>query len=181
MTAEQTNPGIGTPIVAAALEELARTVKMRLEEPYHFRFVSAQQAQPLTMALYRWGINGQQGPSPTGTATAAEFRATIYYQSAAAAALAAFYRVLCVIAVEFAEAAADGFRVGHLASPCAALRSLIERIAHAASLADAIRKFAGSADPPRDAAKAFDRRFHADNEGSLRYPARLGQVGEGRF
>ncbi len=146
MTAEHANYGMGTPIVAA-LEELTRTVKLRIEKPHHFRFVSAQQAQPFTMAYYRWGIGGQQGPSPTSTATAAEFRAAIYYQSMAAAALAAFYRVACVIAVEFAEAAADGFRVGHLTSPCTALRCLIERIAHATSLADAIRNFPAASIP----------------------------------
>jgi hypothetical protein len=139
MTAEHANYGAGTPTVAA-LEELAQTVKLPIEKPHHFRFVSVQQAQPLTMAYYRWGVGGQQEPSPTRTATAAEFRAAIYYQSMTAAALAAFYRVACVTTVEFAEAAADGFRIGQLTSPCAALRCLIERIAHAASLADAIRE-----------------------------------------
>jgi hypothetical protein len=102
------------------------------------------------MAYYRWGVGGQQEPSPTRTATAAEFRAAIYYQSMTAAALAAFYRVACVTTVEFAEAAADGFRIGQLTSPCAALRCLIERIAHAASLADAIRDLP-TAPIPREA------------------------------
>jgi hypothetical protein len=138
MIADRADYGTGTPIVAA-LEELARTTKQRVEKPHHFRFVSGQQALPFTMAYYRWGTGGQQGAPPTSTATAAEFRAAIYYQSMAAAALAAFYRVACVIAVEFAETAADGFRTGRLTSPCTALRCLIERIAHAASLADAIR------------------------------------------
>ena len=135
---ERANYGAGTPIVAA-LEEIAWSTRLRIDKPYHFRFVSAQQAQPFTIAYYRWGTGGQQGPSPTRSASAAEFRAAIYFQSTTAAALAAFLRVACIIAAELAETAAEGFRVGHLTSPCTALRCLIERIGHAVSLADAIK------------------------------------------
>jgi hypothetical protein len=133
---ERANYGAGTPIVAA-LEEIAGALRMRLDKPHHFRFVSVHQAEPFTISYYRWGTSGQQGPSPT--TSAAEFRAAIYYQSTAAAALAAYLRVACVIATEFAETAAEGFRIGHLTSPCAALRCLIERVGHAVSLADVIK------------------------------------------
>jgi hypothetical protein len=44
-----------------------------------------------------------------------------------------------VTAVEFGVAAAEGFRAGQLTVPCAALRCLIERIAHAGAVADAVR------------------------------------------
>jgi len=41
--------------------------------------------------------------------------------------------------VEFGTAAAEGFKAGHLTVPCAALRCLIERIAHVGAVAEAVR------------------------------------------
>ncbi len=123
--------------VIAALEEVAAELKTHVQKPYRFRFPSQLQAKPFEQAFYKWIAGGRVGPQPL--ADPASFRAAIYNQSTTSSALAAFHRVMCVISVEFAESSADGFRKGQLSVPCAAPRSLIERIAHTVALSDGIK------------------------------------------
>ena len=69
----------------------------------------------------------------------AAIRAMIYDISRTAGELTAFFKVASVVIVEFAEAAADAFRSGNMVLGCAALRCLIERIAHASATANALK------------------------------------------
>jgi hypothetical protein len=123
--------------VIAALDDVAAELKAHVQKPYHFRFPSQLQAKPFEQAFYKWVAGGRVGPQPPSDP--ASLRAAMYNQSTTASALAAFHRVMCVISVEFAESSADGFRKGQLTVPCAALRSLIERIAHTVALSDAVK------------------------------------------
>jgi hypothetical protein len=123
--------------VIAALDDVAAELKAHVQKPYHFRFPSQLQAKPFEQAFYKWVAGGRVGPQPP--ADPASLRAAMYNQGTAASALAAFHRVMCVISVEFAESSAYGFRKGQLTVPCAALRSLIERIAHTVALSDAVK------------------------------------------
>jgi hypothetical protein len=123
--------------IIAALDEVVAETRARIQKPYHFRFPSQLQAKPFEQAYHKWVVGGQVGPQPL--ADPASFRAAMYNQSTTASMLAAFPRVVSVISIEFAENSADGFRKGQLTVPCAALRSLIERIAHAVALSDAIK------------------------------------------
>jgi hypothetical protein len=72
-------------------------------------------------------------------ASPAIFRAMIYDQAKPASQLAAFCRVVSVTALEFAEAAVEGFRSGRVVVPYAAMRCFIERTAHAAAITDAVK------------------------------------------
>jgi hypothetical protein len=119
------------------LEVIIAKVKERVTNPYQFRFVSAGQAKQAEMLLGSWAQAGRPGPQPV--VDPISFRAAIYNQGRTSALLAAFHRVTSVTTTEFGAAAAEGFRAGNLTVPCAALRCLIERIALAGALADAVR------------------------------------------
>jgi hypothetical protein len=133
------------------LDGIMAKIKERITKPYQFRFGSGGQAKQAELPLARWVLGGEVGPQPV--ANRASFRALIYGHGRASAQLAAFHRVTSVIAVEFGVAAAEGFRAGQLTVPCAALRCLIERIAHAAAVADAARRAEGPMCPPNDPRK----------------------------
>ena len=128
------------------LDGIMAKIKDRITKPYQYRFVSAGQAKQAELPLARWVLGGQVGPQPD--VNRASFRAFIYGHGRAAAQLAAFHRVTTVTAVEFGVAAADGFRAGQLTVPCAALRCLIERIAHATAVADAAKRVNAVPVPP---------------------------------
>jgi hypothetical protein len=124
--------------ILSTLDGTMAKIKDRITKPYQYRFVSAGQAKQAELPLARWVLGGEVGPQPV--ANRASFRALIYSHGRYSAVLAAFHRVTSVTAVEFGVAAAEGFRAGQLTVPCAALRCLIERIAHAGAVADAAKR-----------------------------------------
>jgi hypothetical protein len=132
--------------IIAALEEVIVDTKSRIRRPYHFRFPSQIQAKPFEESFQKWVSGGMKGSLPVDNPL--YFRTAVYNQSTTASMLAAFYRSASVIAIEFAESSLDGFRQGQLTVPCAALRSLIERIAHAVALSHATRGMPSAPIPP---------------------------------
>jgi hypothetical protein len=119
------------------LEEAIYFLARRVQTVHRFRFVSSAQALPSSVAFAQWVRNGRLGPEPI--ATIAELRATVYDQAESASQLIAFPKVASVVAVELAEAAVGGLRAGQVIVTYTALRGFIERTAHAAALAEALR------------------------------------------
>lgn len=122
--------------IAVALGTTIDAVRRRIAKPYDFCFISQQQASHWPMAVDRWSKAGRVGARPR--APKAEIRSVIYDQAMAASQLAAFYRVVSVTAVEFAEAALLGFREGQIVVPYSSLRCFVERTAHAAKVSDEV-------------------------------------------
>jgi hypothetical protein len=146
-TKPQTEIGFSWDALIVALDSLVASIRPKIGRPLQFRFVSAAQAQPAQQAYYRWSLNGCTGPEPM--VPPGSIRAMIYDVARVAGELAAFCRVARVVAVEFAETAADGFRRGNLVVGCAALRCLIERIAHATATANALKTLPSAPTPAK--------------------------------
>jgi hypothetical protein len=146
-TKQQPEIGFSWDALIAALDKLVASIRPKIGQPHQYRFVSAAQAQPAQQAYRRWSLNGGTGPEPIVPPGA--IRAVIYDIARAAGELAAFWRVASVVAVEFAETTADGFRRGNLVISCAALRCLIERIAHATATANALKSLSGAPIPAK--------------------------------
>lgn len=121
----------------AILDEVVALLKRRVQTAHRFRMVSNARAVPYSIAFAKWVGSGELGPQPT--ATTAEMRAAIYDQAASASELRAFSKVASVAAVELAETAVAGLKAGQVVVTYTALRGFIERTAHAAATADALR------------------------------------------
>ena len=120
-----------------ALERIVTSARQNIVKPHQYRFVSALQARPAQVAYHRWSAGGQAEPEPI--VPPAAIRAMIYDISRTAGELSAFCKVVSVVTVEFAEAAAEAFRRGNMVLGSAALRCLIERVAHAAATVSALK------------------------------------------
>jgi hypothetical protein len=136
MTAAESDSQFSWDPLITALERIATSARSNISKPHQYHFVSALQARPAQVAYHRWSASGQIGPEPI--VPRAAIRAMIYDISRTAGELSAFCKVVSLVTVEFAEAAANAFRRGNIVLGCAALRCLIERIAHAAAIANAL-------------------------------------------
>ncbi|MGU3539668.1 hypothetical protein [Methylobacterium sp. A54F] len=121
----------------AELRVVTRRLQRSLLVTFKYRLVSQAQAAPVERGYAVWAKNGEKGPQPD--VDVASFRAAIYNQAAAARQLDAFIRVSSVVAYELCQAAIRGFEAREITVPYMSLRGLIERTAHAAALANAIR------------------------------------------
>ena len=146
-SAERSEGGFSWDALVTALEKLTTFVRPKISKPHQYRFVSAAQARPAQIAYHRWVASGQTEPEPV--VPRAAIRAMIYDIARTAGELSTLCKVVNVVTLEFAEAAADAFRKGNLVVACAALRCLIERAAHAAVAANALRDLPAIPLPPK--------------------------------
>ncbi|MEJ1159542.1 hypothetical protein [Prosthecomicrobium sp. N25] len=126
--------------VLNVLRELLSGFQARLKGGFNYRFVSQAQAAPFERAHYHWVKSGGIGAPPAFDVS--HFRAAVYNQAAAARQLEAFVHAQCVIACELCQAGIRGFEAEEVAVPYSMLRSLVERTAHVAWLADALKPLA---------------------------------------
>lgn len=127
----------------AVLERTISDLSEFVRSEHRFRFVSSAQSLPYTSAFAEWVKNGEKGPQPS--ATVAEMRAAVYDQAESASELRAFSKVASVAAVELGEATLAGLKFGQVIVTYTALRGFIERAAHAAAIAAAVRKIKDAA------------------------------------
>jgi hypothetical protein len=123
--------------LVASLGEVSTSLGDYLKKPFKYRLVSQAQAAPVERAYFLWTQSGSDAPPPFSDA--ASIRAAIYNQAAAARQLEAFLHVARVSTWELCEAAIQGFEVKVITVPYMMLRSLIERVANVAALAEALR------------------------------------------
>lgn len=123
-----------------SLHKLAATLEIHLKSPFKYRLISQAQAGPAERAYFNWANAGNTGPVPG--VDAASMRAAVYSQAAPARQLDAFLHVSRVAVLELCRVCIQGFEAGEITIPCMMLRSLIERIAHVAALAAALKPLA---------------------------------------
>ncbi len=120
----------------SSLDTLNASAAERIRTPYEFRLISQAQARPYSLAFTKWVQTGRTGSAPEGTP--AEIRASIYAQAETASELKAFVVVASVVIVELTDATIVAFNDGRIVVAHTALRCLIERIANASAVADAV-------------------------------------------
>jgi hypothetical protein len=141
MTGKAVSYGEAQQAVVNCLRKLATTLEDHLGSSFKYRLVSQAQAAPAERASYDWvARSGKLEVVPT--VDAASERSMIYNQAAAARQLDAFLYVSRVVAFELCQASIRGFEAKEVTLPYMLLRSLVERIAHVAGLAEALRPFA---------------------------------------
>jgi hypothetical protein len=127
----------GREALMKSLSEVIPALKLGLGAPWKYRMVSQAQASAVEREYYVWTQSNSQGVSPVFDV--GSHRAAIYNQTAAARQLAAFIRVAKISTAQLCAEAIRGLEAGSLMVSFMMLRSLIERTAHIAALADAVR------------------------------------------
>jgi hypothetical protein len=132
--------------VMKSLRKLATALQDHLRSSFKYRLVSQAQAASVERIYFDWVRSGKVGAAPT--VDPASERSAIYNQAAAARQLDAFQHVSRVVAFELCQAGIRGFEAKEVTIPYMMLRSLIERIAHVAALAEALKPFAQTLPSP---------------------------------
>jgi len=132
--------------VVKSLRKLAATLQAPLSQSFRYRLVSQAQAASFGREHFEWVRSGKARAAPV--VDPASERSAIYDQAAAAKQLDAFLQVSRVVAFELCEASIRGFEGKEVTVPYVMLRSLVERIAHVAALAEALRPFAQTVPSP---------------------------------
>jgi hypothetical protein len=129
-----------------SLRKLATALQAPLSHSFKYRLVSQAQAASVEREYFDWVRSGKVGAAPT--VDPASERSAIYNQAAAAKQLDAFLHVSRVVAFELCEASIQGFEGEEVTVPFMMLRSLVERIAHVAALAEALKPLAQTLPSP---------------------------------
>lgn len=118
--------------IIPALKDVIAELEKRTAKPHKFQGTSALQRMPIYKNIDAWVSGGKVGPKPDFSS--AEFRLLTYNQSFPARQLETFIHVSAISSLEISQIAVAEFESGNIIAPSILLRSLIERIAHAAAL-----------------------------------------------
>jgi hypothetical protein len=125
------------PALLETIGSLAAYLQEQYPKSHEFMSVSAQQADPFARVYAQWDKSGHTDPQPLPTK--AEARAIFYLQGRPNAQIGAFLAVNGTALLEMLDGARTAFASDRLLVAFGLLRGVIERAAHAWSLACVLR------------------------------------------
>jgi hypothetical protein len=122
--------------IIPALKDVIKGLEERIVREHKFHFISRRSRQPLEGKISGW----KSGAGPKPKLSPKEFKVAIFATSRPARELETFITVSAISTVELAKVAALEFEKGNIVAPSNLLRSIIERIGHAAALLNSVEK-----------------------------------------